>query len=177
MTDTKTKILDLAEKFTQERGFGGFSYLDLADKIGIKSASIHYHFKSKDDLAIALVARTHEMHMKNFQQLDETMTSPRKRLEYLIKYFQGYATENKFCMCGMLTAELYSVSPTVRDLLNKYFKDFQAWLAKQFSEMGIKNADQHALRFLSALEGGLLLARLRDEPKMIGKVMSDFFKN
>lgn len=176
MTDTKTKILDLAERFTQERGFSGFSYLDIAADIGIKSASIHYHFKCKDDLAVALVSRTHEMHTKSFQDLDATMKSPKKRLEYLIQYFQGYATDKKFCMCGMFAAELHSVSPAVRRLLNRYFTDFQAWLAKQFSEMGVKNADQQALQFLSALEGALLLARLRGEPKMIGKTMNEFLK-
>jgi len=47
MSDTRTRILDLAEGLTQAKGFKGFSYLDLAEEIGIKNSSIHYHFKAK----------------------------------------------------------------------------------------------------------------------------------
>jgi len=38
MADTKNRILDVAEKLTQINGFNGFSYIDLADEIGVKTA-------------------------------------------------------------------------------------------------------------------------------------------
>ena len=43
----------MANKYIQRVGFNAFSYSDLADEIGIKKASIHYHFPSKMDLGIA----------------------------------------------------------------------------------------------------------------------------
>ncbi len=176
MTDTKTKILDLAESLTQERGFAGFSYLDLAETIGIKSASVHYHFKSKDDLAVALVERTHEMHVKAFQDMDSTIKSPKKRLEALIEYFQGYAKNHKFCLCGMMAAEFYYVTPKAHKLLETYFSDFESWIEQQFKEMGHKNSKNQALSFLSALEGSLLLARLKRDPKIIKDALKVFLK-
>ncbi len=54
MTGTRTKILDLAESLTQRKGFNGFSYSDIAGAIGVKTASIHDHFKRKNDLAAEL---------------------------------------------------------------------------------------------------------------------------
>lgn len=177
MSDTKTKILDLAESLTQERGFSGFSYLDLADQIGIKSASIHYHFKSKDDLAAALVERTHEVHSKGFQDIEATIKSPKKRLESVIEYFQEYVVNRRFCMCGMMAAELNSVSPRVSKLLDIYFIDFQAWLTRQFKEAGHKDAKMKAIGFLSALEGSLLIARLRNEPKLVRDALRDYLKS
>jgi len=57
MTDTRTKILDLAEKLIRQHGYHAVSFRDLADELGIKSASIHYHFRHKEDLGEAVIAR------------------------------------------------------------------------------------------------------------------------
>jgi len=60
MADAKTRILDVAEELTRIKGFNGFSYIALPDEIGIETASIHYHYELKADLALALVERVHE---------------------------------------------------------------------------------------------------------------------
>ncbi len=174
MTDTKTKILDLAECLTQTNGFNGFSYLDIAEEIGIKGASVHYHFKSKDDLAVALVERLRELHMTIFRQMETSIADPSKRIEAVIMHFQQYAEEDKFCLCGMMAAELYSLSERVSNSLNKYFNDYQNWLTRQFEALGHENATLQAIQFLSALEGSLLLARLRKSPKVVSETMVGF---
>lgn len=177
MSDTKTKILDLAESLTQKRGFGGFSYLDLADDIGIKTASIHYHFRCKDDLAVALVERSQAMIAAKFEELDANVKSPKKRLEMLLEHFQSYVVNKKFCLCGMMAAELHAISPRVSELVDEYFQNFQTWLTKQFKAMEFKSPKLQALRFISAAEGSLLLARLRDDPKIIRNVLKVFLKS
>ncbi|MEM9596296.1 MAG: TetR/AcrR family transcriptional regulator [Acidobacteriota bacterium] len=174
MTDTRTRILNLAEGLTQTHGFNGFSYLDLANEIGVKHSSIHYHFKSKADLALALVTRIQENHTSAFADLDAAVDTPQERLRSLIEFFQGYVRENKFCMCGMMSAELRSVSDQVRNELVVYFTDFQSRIAKQFSEMGHDDPQGTALRFLSALEGSLLLARLRNDPDIVSNALNPF---
>ncbi|MCH9649474.1 MAG: TetR/AcrR family transcriptional regulator [Deltaproteobacteria bacterium] len=174
MSNTKTKILDLAESLTQERGFNGFSYLDLAAEIGVKHASIHYHFKSKADLALALVERLREQHSSAFEAFDHGLETPQQRLQAVIEFFQRYAQEKKFCMCGMMSAELQSVSPEVRRQLIGYFKDFQHWITKQFIAMKKEDAQNRALSFVSALEGSLLLARLEDDPAIIASGLHSF---
>lgn len=174
MSDTKTKILDLAEHLTQTKGFNGFSYLDLADGIGIKSSSIHYHFRAKADLAFALVERIHEVHSCAFMAMDKDLNTPKKRLRALIDFFQGYVQDQKFCLCGMMAAELEGISPAVRNRLKAYFQDFQAWLTKQFKAMGQSDASNRALGFISALEGSLLLARLEGDPNIVNRALIVF---
>ena len=53
--DTKTRALDLARHYLQTLGFNGFSFQTVADALGIKKASLHYYFASKEDLALALL--------------------------------------------------------------------------------------------------------------------------
>jgi len=176
MIDTKTKILDAAEHLTQVKGFNGFSYLDLVNEIGIKSSSIHYHFKFKDDLALALVKRIHETHSLLFNSLDKDLDNPQERLVSLIEFFQTYVQEQKFCMCGMMAAELQSVSPKVQKLIQAYFKDFRKWLKRQFELAGRENPDRLAIGFLSALEGSLLIGRLSNDPQIIEDALKDYLK-
>ncbi|MFL6897065.1 TetR/AcrR family transcriptional regulator [Enterobacter roggenkampii] len=45
--------LILTDTLIQQNGYQGFSYADLADGLGIRKASIHYHFQTKTDLGLA----------------------------------------------------------------------------------------------------------------------------
>lgn len=174
MSDTKTRILDLAESLTQQKGFNGFSYLDLAAEVGIKTSSIHYHFKAKADLALALVERHREALAQVCQLFDQKMDTPEERLEATVTHFKNYIREEKICMCGMMAAEFESISPAVRKALALYFRDFQNWLAKQFSELGHPNPPVAALQYVSALEGSLLLARLEGDASVVDRSLEGF---
>ena len=174
MTDTRTRILDLAEDFTQTKGFNNFSYLDLAAEIGVKNSSIHYHFKAKKDLALALVERIHEALVVACGLFVEKFEAPQERLRALINHFKSYVKNEKICMCGMMAAEFETVSPEVRKALSSYFHDMRKWLAKQFAEMNDPNPEDRALQFLSGLEGSVLLARLESNPKMVERSLDVF---
>jgi TetR/AcrR family transcriptional repressor of nem operon len=54
VADRKTEIIDTAANLVQSRSYSSFSYQDLSDALGIRKASIHHHFKTKEDLGIAL---------------------------------------------------------------------------------------------------------------------------
>lgn len=135
MSNTKTKIMDAAEHMTQTRGINGFSYLDLADEVGVKTSSIHYHFKTKADLLLAMVERIEIMHGQAMASMQERIASPEARVRQVVKLFQQYVKENKFCLCGMMAAELQSVSEEVKTRLKSYFNQFQNWLEQQFKAM------------------------------------------
>src|SRR5947209_18270461 len=54
---TAERILDIAERLVQTRGFNNFSYGDIADELGITKASLHYHYPGKAELGRALINR------------------------------------------------------------------------------------------------------------------------
>src|SRR6185369_16920377 len=55
LSTTAAQILDAAETLIQTRSYSAFSYQDIADELGIRKASIHYHFATKADLGVAVV--------------------------------------------------------------------------------------------------------------------------
>ena len=56
-TDTKTRILDAADAVFVRRGIDGARMQDIADHAGVNKALLHYHFRSKADLARAVWLR------------------------------------------------------------------------------------------------------------------------
>ncbi len=54
---TRDQLLEAAGELLQRVGYTSFSFRDLAEQVGIRTASIHYHFPTKADLGLALVER------------------------------------------------------------------------------------------------------------------------
>src|SRR5690606_40708940 len=54
MGDTAQQIIDLAEDAIATKGYSAFSFREIAALMGIKSASIHYHFPTKPHLGLAV---------------------------------------------------------------------------------------------------------------------------
>ena len=50
----REEILNVAESMIRVAGFNGFSTRDVANAVGIKSASVHYHFPTKADIGVAV---------------------------------------------------------------------------------------------------------------------------
>ena len=55
--DTKTRILDAAEKLFADNGFSAVSLRTIIKAAGVNTASVHYHFGSKDGLIAAVYER------------------------------------------------------------------------------------------------------------------------
>ena len=56
-TETKEKILRVAEKLFAEKGFDGTSVDSIAKTAGVNKALIYYHFKDKSSLVAALAEK------------------------------------------------------------------------------------------------------------------------
>jgi len=58
---TKMQILDSAYRLFTEKGFRGSSLRDIAERSGIKAASIYNHFKSKEEIFEAVFIENHPL--------------------------------------------------------------------------------------------------------------------
>src|SRR5258708_7567970 len=56
-TDTRNRVLQVAQALFAERGYRGTSLRDIAKRIGIKAPSLLHHFPSKEQLYIAVLDR------------------------------------------------------------------------------------------------------------------------
>ena len=54
-TDTKTKILDTAERLFAQKGFDAVSLRNIVEAAKVNLAAVHYHFGSKQALLLSLI--------------------------------------------------------------------------------------------------------------------------
>ncbi len=68
---TKERILDIALRLFTEQGFDATSLQEIADHLGFTKAALYYHFRSKDDILMALHLRMHQIGRERLDQLGE----------------------------------------------------------------------------------------------------------
>src|SRR5580704_10626646 len=78
--NAREDILAAAKRAAQAHGYGGLNFRDLAQEVGIKAASIYYHFPSKTDLATAVAKRYWEDSAAYLESLLKNSPGPREAL-------------------------------------------------------------------------------------------------
>lgn len=172
-SDTRTAILDLAEALIRTRSFNAFSYQDLAEGIGIRKASIHYHFATKEDLGVALIERFRQEAMTWASALVERKASPADKLEaYLEFHSKSVGNSGLICPQGILGAEYNALPARMQESYIEFLEQIQTWLTnllRKGQEQGlfvddIPPEDQAAL-IQSAIQGALQLTRASGKPQ------------
>src|SRR6187401_3237873 len=100
---TAGRILDVAERLVQTRGYNGFSYADISAELRIRNASVQYHFPTKTDLGKRLVARYREGFMAALAGLERTSGDARRRLRAYVGLWTGVLRDReRMCLSGMM---------------------------------------------------------------------------
>ncbi len=84
--DTKSKILDAAEKLFGAKGFEATSLRDITAEAQVNLAAVNYHFQSKDSLIDAVIARRIEQVNRHRFELLEGL-GPQPALEDVLTAF------------------------------------------------------------------------------------------
>jgi TetR/AcrR family transcriptional regulator, transcriptional repressor for nem operon len=162
MSDTKTRLLDVATALVQARGFHGFSFHDLADAVGIKTASIHYHFPTKADLGRQMIRRYTAHFMAALGDADAG--TPRDALLRYVALFRASLANSRMCLCGMVGAEIAGVPEAMVSDVQAFFAANRAWLTAVLTCAGTPDRELQAEVFLATLEGALMIARVCGDP-------------
>jgi TetR/AcrR family transcriptional regulator, transcriptional repressor for nem operon len=165
--DTKREILDAAEAMIQERGYNAFSYQHIAEQLGVKNAAIHYHFRSKADLGVAVIERYRRRFARWAERLEAEERDPWRKLEAFFGIYLDFKMHGgRVCPSGVLQAEYHSISEEMQASASGLIIDLQRWLTRILAEgreQGVfqfpgEPADQ-ALVVGATLQGALQIAR------------------
>ena len=163
---TATRILDVAERLAQVRGFNGFSYADIAAEVGITKAALHYHFASKADLGEALISRYAVRFGEALAAIDAGTTAAPAKLQGYAELYVGVLRNQRMCLCGMLAAEYPTLPDAMQASVVSFFDQNEAWL-QDVLEQGRGDGSLHftgpardvARMIISCLEGAMLVTR------------------
>ncbi|HZX42947.1 MAG TPA: TetR/AcrR family transcriptional regulator [Myxococcaceae bacterium] len=168
---TPQRILDVAERLIQTRGFNGFSYADVSAGVGITKASLHYHFPTKAELGLSLIRRYQVSFSEALRTLDESGGDPRALLEGYVQIYASVLRKDRMCLCGMLAAEHSTLPRPMQQALRLFFDGNERWLGgvlrsgERMGALRLRGSVRDEARLLvAALEGALLVARSYDDP-------------
>ena len=164
--DTASRILDVAERLVQLRGFNGFSYADVAAELRITKASLHYHFAGKAELGEALIGRYGERFNRSLAEIEARPIDARAKLDAYAKLYADVLRGKRMCLCGMLAAEYQTLPKPMRSAVIRFFDEQEAWLTRVLEQ----GRDARTLRFkgpageaaqmiVGGLEGAMLVTR------------------
>lgn len=163
---TAERMLDIAERLVQLRGFNNFSYADIAAELGITKASLHYHFRGKAELGQALIARYAERFSEALSRIDRDLPDARTKLEAYAGLYADVLRGKRMCMCGILAAEYQTLPEPMRTGVIHFFDENQRWLADLLAQAQTDqtltftgSTDDVAQSILSTLEGAMLVSR------------------
>lgn len=169
--DTAQKVLDIAARLVQTRGFNGFSYADVAAELGVTKASLHYHFPTKAELGRVLVERYAQAFAGALADIDRAAADEAACLRGYAAVYDGVLAEGKMCLCGMLAAEYGTLPEPMQQALTRFFDLNERWLAgvlergRRRGVLTFAGAPREVARLLvGSLEGAMMLARSYGDP-------------
>jgi TetR/AcrR family transcriptional repressor of nem operon len=171
--------MTVARAMVQSHGYNALSFREIAKAIGIKSASIHYHFPTKGDLGAALAGQYAD---EAEELLARLSLSPENREATMAAYLAPFRTallnDNRMCLYGIMVAERDDLPEEVRRQVNRFTEVNTEWLEKLVTSLQPQVAQPqrraHALAIFSAIEGAQLIARGRAEIAIFDATISAY---
>ncbi len=179
MQDRKDEIIETAAALLQTRSYSAFSYQDISDQLDIRKASIHHHFRTKEDLGVAVAERYREVTKARLSEIAELFDQPWDRFEsYLAVVAETMLSGDKICTVGAIQSEHNVVPKSVRAASNAASQYVRGWLGavlaagKREGGMAFPGTpDGQAAMILAALQGALQNARA-EGPQLYRAVVS-----
>lgn len=131
----RDRILDAAAQLLYRRGYSGTSIEDIVAASGVSKSNFYYHFPSKEDLGLAVLAvRKEALDRLMSATLRDPGRSPTSRLASFMAALLDYQEselDRHGCPFGNLAAEMTEHSERIRCFLSRLFSD----LAREIAEV------------------------------------------
>ena len=174
-TDTRERILELAEAAVLEKGFAATSIDELITGAGITKSGFFYHFKDKSELAKALMQRYIDEHnavlADIFRRADELNEDPLHGALVALKLFAEMMADlpgtHPGCLVSSFVYQDQLLSREVRELTvagvqgwRRAFRERFEAIAERYPPRIAVDLDDLADMANTLVDGGIILSKL-----------------
>ena len=176
-TETRNRLIEIATDAVRRRGYHAVSFRDLAGSLGIKSASVHYHFPQKEDLGAAIVADYATAYFAELERRTHRSSTPTARLRAMRDVYRDALGDAELhCLCGMLGAEARGLPDALRGSVNAFFEANVAWVREALPP-GVRDRRSRARQFVATLQGAMMLAGSLDDASVFDDATSRLLRD
>jgi TetR/AcrR family transcriptional regulator, transcriptional repressor for nem operon len=167
--DKRTRLIETATKLAYRNGFRETSLADIAKAARVPVGNVYYYFKTKEELAEAVV----ELRLEEFRAARaewDRWSSPKERLLAFVDSIQANREQlaRGGCPFGGLCSELRREGGTQAKKSATLFTEPIGWLEKQFRAAGHdKDSRELAMHLFSAFQGMAAVAHGANEPDLV----------
>jgi TetR/AcrR family transcriptional repressor of nem operon len=176
--NAREDILAAAKLAAQAHGYSGLNFRDLAQEVGIKAASIYYHFPSKADLAAAVAKRYWEDSAAYLESLLKNSARPLDALRRYPETFRwALENDNRICLCSFMSAQFDDLPDLVKTEVQAFADVNIAWLKKTLVAAKVvspKEAERRARAIYSGIMGAQLMARSRADITLYDSLLESY---
>jgi AcrR family transcriptional regulator len=138
--DLKEKIIQESLKLFSLKGFLSTSILDIMKVVNTSKGGLYNHFKSKDDLFLAVLSEARKVwRQRNLMGLEQIEKPVEKVIKLLTNYRDNYLTDKETfpggCIFVTLSMELDDQRPDFSQEITEGFKRLKAMI-KRYLDQG-----------------------------------------
>jgi len=176
--NAREAILEAAKGAAQTHGYSGINFRSIADAVGIKNASIYYHFSSKADLGAAVARRYLEDTVSVLEALRGENPDPIRCLQAYPSIFRtSLENGNRLCLFSFMAAEYQDLPEEVKSEVLAFADINVAWLTKLLSDGGlgsIEVCERRARAIYTAVAGAQMIARTRFDIGLFDELVQSY---
>jgi TetR/AcrR family transcriptional repressor of nem operon len=186
---TKTRILDAAHELVMGHGLAGTSIDRVLEKAEVTKGAFFYHFKTKADLAHALVQRYADNDAAHLQdQLNRAEKLSRDPLQQVL-IFIGLLQEEVAqladpgggCLIASFIYQFEDLDAEIRTISAESFLEWRQRLGEKFEAAMAHNppklpvkAEELADAIVATFEGGFVMMRVLQDPKQLAQQLTHY---
>ena len=160
-TGARERILDAASELFYRRGIRAVGVDMVVDHAGVAKASLYHHFRTKDELAAAVLRRTDERWRRwMLEAVEASGSNPDRRVLAVFDALRTWFASDEFRGCGFINAaaEFPAREHPVRIAASEHKHAVLADLGELVAQAGVRDPRKLARRLFLLMEGAMVTA-------------------
>lgn len=170
-TSRRANLIEAAATLFHQRGYAEVSLYDIAAAAGMKQGNVYYYFKTKQDLATAVLERWRDIFQGLVERTRATRDPRRKIIQFLDQAAEIAGIYARWgCPIAGLSSELLAVlSPRDARAMPRVYEAHIAFLSAAFAAMGYDAARSRSESYalLSALQGTIHVSHVMNDVEIL----------
>jgi TetR/AcrR family transcriptional repressor of nem operon len=176
----RTRILEQAEHLMHLRGFNNTSLEDIASACSMTKANLFHHFKSKEELGLAVLDFKMEAYrcdcMGPLSCCEDPIGAVKKLFTDAACFYKGNGCKAG-CFVGNIALEMSDLNERFRAKAEAFFEEWAGGLETALKRARANGLFSSAMRprataeaILALYEGAIMLARTRRDPAVFDRI-------
>lgn len=179
---TRDRVLDVAEASVLAKGFAATSIDEILFEACITKSGVFYHFRDKNDLALALIERFRDRDLDIFEQMfrraEELTDDPLQvylvGLKLLAETMADVQAERPGCLVATFVYQDQQFDHRVRTLLVEMTETWRGQFLARVEAIAVVYPPKVAIELqdladmlMAIVDGGILIAKALGQPRLL----------